>query len=96
MSIVILMLFWQSWEVLFFEGFDDFLRQVKASYSDLDLSSININAPTPTSVQPILSKSTDELFADDVPGDEEKAQDKDNTRQPIVQEENKQNSSIQQ
>ena len=34
----------------FAEGFDDCLRQVKASHSDLDLSNINIDALAQTSV----------------------------------------------
>ena len=63
----------------FAKGFNDCLHQVKASYPDLDLSSVNIDAPAPTSVQPILSESTDELFADDVPGSGEKDQVEDTT-----------------
>ena len=58
---------------LFVEGFDDYLRQVKASHPDLDLSNINIDAPAQTSVQPVPSESTNELFADDVSGDGETA-----------------------
>ena len=80
----------------FTEGFDDCLRQIKASHPDLDLSNINIDAPTQTSVQPVPSESTDELFAEDVPGNRETAQDEDNIRHPDVQEENKQNPLIQQ
>ena len=80
----------------FVGGFDDCLHQVKASYPDLDISSINIDAPASTFVQPVLSESTDELFADDVPGDGKKAQVEDTTRHPVVQEENEQNSPIQQ
>ena len=75
---------------LFVEGFDDCLRQVKASHPDLDLSNINIDAPAQTSVQPVPSESTNELFADDVLGDGETAQVEDNTRHPDVQEENEQ------
>ena len=57
----------------FAEGFDYCLRQVKASHSDLDLSNINIDAPTQTLVQLVHSESTDELFVDDAPGDGEGA-----------------------
>ena len=64
----------------FAEGFDDCLRQVKAFYPDLDLSNINIDTPAQTSVQPVHSESTDELFADDGPDDEKAARVEDNTR----------------
>ena len=80
----------------FAEGFDDCLRQVKASHPDLDLSNINIDAPAQTLVQPVHFESTDELFADDVPGDGGGAQVEDNTRHPDVQEENEQNTPVQQ
>ena len=53
----------------FAKGFDDCLRQVKATYLDLDLSNINIDAPAQTSVQLVASKSTDGLFAEYVPSD---------------------------
>lgn len=53
----------------FAKGFDNYLCQVKAYHPDLDLSNININAPAPTSIQPIVSKSTYELFANDAHGD---------------------------
>ena len=49
----------------FVEGFDDAFYQVKTSYPDLDLSHANINIQDQTSVQPVHSKSTDELFVDD-------------------------------
>ena len=49
----------------FAKGFDDALRQVKTSYLDLGVSYVNINAQDQTLVQPVHSKSTDELFADD-------------------------------
>ena len=48
-------------------GFDDALRQVKALYPELDVSSVNINVPEQTSVQLAQSKDTNELFGDDVP-----------------------------
>ena len=38
--------------VLYNDGFDDALRQVKALYLELDVSSVNINVPEQTSVQP--------------------------------------------
>ena len=68
----------------FAESFNDCLHQVKDSYSGLDLSSVNIDAPAPTFVQLVLSKNTDELFADDVPSSGEKAQVEDTTRHPTV------------
>ena len=49
------------------DGFDDALRQVKALYPELDVSSININVLEQTSVQPAQSEDTNELFGDDVP-----------------------------
>ena len=49
------------------DGFDDALRQVKALYSKLDVSYVNINVPEQTSVQHTQSKDTNELFRDDVP-----------------------------
>ena len=49
----------------FAEGFGDALHQVKTSYPNLDVSHVNINTQDQTSVQPIHSKSTDELFVDD-------------------------------
>ena len=49
------------------DGFDDGLRQVKALYLELDVSSININVPEQTSIQPTQSEDTNELFGDDVP-----------------------------
>ena len=47
------------------DGFNDCLRQIKTSFPDLDLSHVTIDAQAQTSVQPVLSKSTDELFIDD-------------------------------
>ena len=49
----------------FAEGFDNALHQVKASYLDLDVSHVTIDAQAQTSIQPVHSESTDELFADD-------------------------------
>ena len=50
---------------IYTDGFNDYFRQVKASFLDLDLSHISIVAPAQTSVQPMHSESMDELFADD-------------------------------
>ena len=51
----------------FAEGFNDALRQVKASYPDLDVSHVNIDAQAQTSIQLVHSECTDKLFADDAP-----------------------------
>ena len=51
----------------FAEGFDDALSEVKASYPDLDISHINIDAMPQTLVHPFHSKSTDDLFVNDAP-----------------------------
>ena len=53
--------------VLYNDGFDDALRQVKALYLELDMSSINISVPEQTSIQPAQSKDTNELFGGDFP-----------------------------
>ncbi|KAK9993557.1 hypothetical protein SO802_023260 [Lithocarpus litseifolius] len=48
------------------DGFDDALRQVKASHPELDLSHVSIDeAQTQTSVLPAASDSTDRLFDED-------------------------------
>ena len=49
------------------DGFDDTLRQVKALYPELDISSVNISVPEQTSVHLDQSKDTNELFGEDVP-----------------------------
>ena len=49
------------------DGFDDALRQVKALYPELDVYSVNINVPEPTSVHPDQSEDTNELFGENVP-----------------------------
>ena len=49
------------------DGFDNALRQVKALYLELDMSSVNISVPEQTSVHPTQSEDTNELFGDDVP-----------------------------
>ena len=48
-------------------GFDNALRQVKALYPELDVSSVNISVPEQTSVHPDQSEDTNELFGEDVP-----------------------------
>ena len=40
---------------------------MKALYPELDISSVNINVPEQTSIQPAQSEETNELFGDDVP-----------------------------
>ena len=70
-------------EGYFADGFDDCFCQVKASFPDLDLSHVSIDAQAQTLAQPVYSKGTDELFADEtnpdpqgdgnaVPSDQEK------------------------
>ena len=67
-------------EGFFADGFDDCLRKVKASFPNLDLSHVSIDAQAQaqTPAQPVHSESTDELFADnalidDTRGDRETA-----------------------
>ena len=56
------------------DGFDDALHQVKKSYPDLEVSHVSIDIQAQTCVQPILSQSTDKIFADDdLRGDGESA-----------------------
>ena len=61
----------------FANGFDDCLRQVKASFLDLDLSQITIDVEGQILAHPVDSEGTDELFVDDInldpQGDEEAA-----------------------
>ena len=49
----------------FVDGFDDYFCQVKASFPDLDLSHISIDAQAQTLTQPIYSEGIDELFTYD-------------------------------
>ena len=49
----------------FFDGFDNCFHQVKASFLDLDLSHISIEAQARTPTHPVYSKGIDELFAND-------------------------------
>ena len=53
----------------FADGFDDCLRQVKASFLDLDLSHISINTEGQTPARSVESEGTEDLFADDVKPD---------------------------
>ena len=50
----------------FTDGFNDYLRQVKASFPNLDLSHITIDAEGQTLARPVESEGTDELFIDDI------------------------------
>ena len=59
----------------FLEGFDDALPQVKRAYPDLDVSNIKVEDQGQTSVMPIASENTEDLFAEDATqGDGESAQ----------------------
>ena len=48
----------------FLQGFDDALRQVKKAYLDLDVSNIKVEDQAQTSVLPIASDDTDDLFVE--------------------------------
>ena len=48
----------------FLQGFDDALRQVKKAYPDLDISNIKGEDQAQTSVLPVASDDTDDLFAE--------------------------------
>ena len=50
----------------FVNGFDDCICQVKASFPDLDLSHISIDAQSQTPAQLVSSVGTDDLFANDL------------------------------
>lgn len=49
----------------FVDGFDDCFHQVKASFLDLDLSHISIEAQAQTLAHPVYSEGLNELFVDD-------------------------------
>ena len=53
--------------VLYNDGFDDALHQVKALYLELDVSSVNISVPEQTSIHPAQIEDMNEPFGDDVP-----------------------------
>ena len=58
----------------FLQGFDDALCQVKKAYPDLDVSNIKVEDQAQTSVMPVASNDTDDLFAEvDDLGDGESA-----------------------
>ena len=46
----------------FLQGFDDALHQVKKAYLDLDVSNIKMEDQAQTSVLPVASEDTDNLF----------------------------------
>ena len=59
----------------FLQGFDDALRQFKEAYPTLDVSMIKVDNQDQTSVMPVASQYTNDLFAKDAaPGDGESAQ----------------------
>ena len=58
----------------FLQGFDDALRQVKKAYPNLDFSHIKVEDQAQTSVMPVDSDDTDDLFVEvDGLGDGESA-----------------------
>ena len=70
----------------FLQGFDDAVRQIKKAYPDLDVSNIKVEDQAQTSVMPVASEDTDDLFADDeVLGDGESAQAQNAQVQPVVE-----------
>ena len=48
----------------FLQGFDDALHQVKKAYPDLDVSNIKVEDQVQTSVLPVASDDTDDLFVE--------------------------------
>ena len=59
----------------FLQGFDDAFHQVKTTYPDLDISNVKVEDQGQTSVMPIASEDTDDLFVEDaIHGDGESAQ----------------------
>ena len=73
----------------FLQGFDDALRQVQKAYPDLDVSNIKVEDQAQTSVMPVTSDDTDDLFAEvDALGDGESAQAQpviESTHQPVLE-----------
>ena len=49
----------------FVDSFDDCFHQVKASFLDLDLSHISIEAQAQTLAHPVYSEGINELFVND-------------------------------
>lgn len=74
----------------FSEGFDDCLRQVKASFLELNLSHITIDPEGLPTAPPVYAEGTDELFGEE-PNDGEaqkvdaKGSVEDDARQPSIQ-----------
>ena len=63
------------------QGFDDALHQVKKVFPDLDVSNIKVEDQAQTSIMPVASDDTNNLFAEvDALGDGESAQ-----AQPVVE-----------
>ena len=63
------------------QGFDDALHQVKKVFPDLDVSNIKVEDQAQTSIMPVASDDTNNLFAKvDALGDGESAQ-----AQPVVE-----------
>ena len=50
----------------YLEGFDDALHQIKKAYPDLDVSNIKVEDQAQTSIMPVASEDTEDLFAKDV------------------------------
>ncbi|XP_065624077.1 uncharacterized protein LOC136065190 [Quercus suber] len=48
--------------LIFNDGFDDALRQVRTLYPEIDLSTVAVTAPEPSTAQPVQSEDTDALF----------------------------------
>ena len=70
----------------FLQGFDDAIRQIKKAYLDLDVSNIKVEDQAQTSVMPVASEDTDDLFVDDeVLGDGESAQAQNAQVQPVAE-----------
>ena len=73
----------------FLQGFDDALHQVQKAYPGLDVSNIKVEDQAQTSVMPVTSDDTDDLFAEvDALGDGESAQAQpviESTHQPVLE-----------
>ncbi|XP_030930837.1 tropomyosin alpha-1 chain-like [Quercus lobata] len=64
----------------------DLNDEIKKAYPDLDVSNIKVEDQAQTSVIPVASEDTDDLFADDeVLGDEESVQAQNAQVQPVVE-----------
>ena len=71
----------------FLQGFDNALRQVKKVFPDLDVSNIKVEDQAQTSIMPVASDDTNNLFTEvDALGDGESAKAQpiaESARQPI-------------